>query len=342
MRFFASDYTCSIVNYYPFGLQMPGRSYESEGYRFGFNGKEKDQDFQNNYDYGFRIYNPSIAKFLSVDPLTKSYPMLTPYQFASNTPIQAVDLDGLEAYHFHSLGMYTKFTSMIEGKSESEVKAIASNMYYGVNDWINKQDKLHSMEKGWGADSEYNIAVTRNDGGPFRVFAPGDNVASIHYATDKLEEIRQGELQKRQAAYEKAVFKMYKGIEDDMQEREKAVKAINITAGFGGSLLSLGFGSTATLVGTISVGWDITNIGLTLDYAFDNPLEQYASDQFGENVVRTTKNLYYSGSLLLKGYKINSASNPDLLQRFGNAGLDMNSIIQNNSNNEETNNLDEN
>jgi len=50
------------------------------------------------YDYGFRIYDPRIAKFLSVDPLTASYPMLTPYQFASNTPIMAIDLDGLEAY----------------------------------------------------------------------------------------------------------------------------------------------------------------------------------------------------------------------------------------------------
>ncbi|MBK8887532.1 MAG: hypothetical protein IPN46_13740 [Saprospiraceae bacterium] len=49
------------------------------------------------YDYGFRIYNPSIGKFLSVDPLTKSYPMLTPYQFASNSPIANSDLDGLEA-----------------------------------------------------------------------------------------------------------------------------------------------------------------------------------------------------------------------------------------------------
>ncbi|MGD1960337.1 MAG: LamG-like jellyroll fold domain-containing protein [Fulvivirga sp.] len=49
------------------------------------------------YDYGFRIYNPAIGKFLSVDPLTRTYPMLTPYQFASNTPIYAVDVDGLEA-----------------------------------------------------------------------------------------------------------------------------------------------------------------------------------------------------------------------------------------------------
>lgn len=31
-----------------------------------------------------------------MDPLTGSYPMLTPYQFASNRPIDGIDLDGLE------------------------------------------------------------------------------------------------------------------------------------------------------------------------------------------------------------------------------------------------------
>lgn len=38
---------------------------------------------------------------LSVDPLTKSYPELTPYQFASNRPIEAIDLDGLEAHDLY-------------------------------------------------------------------------------------------------------------------------------------------------------------------------------------------------------------------------------------------------
>ena len=33
-----------------------------------------------------------------MDPLTKSYPMLTTYQFASNSPSSAIDLDGLEAW----------------------------------------------------------------------------------------------------------------------------------------------------------------------------------------------------------------------------------------------------
>jgi RHS repeat-associated protein len=48
------------------------------------------------YDYGFRIYDARIGKFLSVDPLTKEYPWYTPYQFAGNMPIAAIDLDGGE------------------------------------------------------------------------------------------------------------------------------------------------------------------------------------------------------------------------------------------------------
>jgi RHS repeat-associated protein len=78
---------------------MPEREYNVGSYRYGFNGKESDNEVSGNgnqYDYGFRIYNPRLGKFLSVDPLLKDYPWYTPYQFAGNTPIQAIDLDGLE------------------------------------------------------------------------------------------------------------------------------------------------------------------------------------------------------------------------------------------------------
>lgn len=100
------DYFDPIVRaateYYPFGLAIPNRSSNFNSYRFGFNGKEKDDDGEwgelTHYDYGFRIYNPSIARFLSVDPLAPDYPWYTPYQFAGNMPIMAVDLDGLEQF----------------------------------------------------------------------------------------------------------------------------------------------------------------------------------------------------------------------------------------------------
>ena len=76
---------------------MPGRKFGNEG-RYGFNGKERDKDMNSLtvYDYGFRIYNPAIGRFLSVDPLTDEYPWYTPYQFAGNMPIWAIDVDGLE------------------------------------------------------------------------------------------------------------------------------------------------------------------------------------------------------------------------------------------------------
>jgi RHS repeat-associated protein len=88
----------SITDYYPFGMALAERTVTTaEGYRYGFNGKEDDDEW-GIQDYGFRLYNPSIAKFISVDPLIKDYPWYTPYQFAGNKPIWAVDLDGLEEF----------------------------------------------------------------------------------------------------------------------------------------------------------------------------------------------------------------------------------------------------
>ena len=65
--------------------------------RYGFNGKENDNEAgEGIQDYGMRIYSERLGKFLSTDPITASYPMLTPYQFASNRPIDGKDADGME------------------------------------------------------------------------------------------------------------------------------------------------------------------------------------------------------------------------------------------------------
>jgi RHS repeat-associated protein len=97
VKYFVAE-VLSQNDYYPFGMGMPGRKF-SGGYRYGFNGKENDNEVKgegNQQDYGMRIYDTRLGRFLSVDPLTKDYPWYTPYQFAGNTPIWALDLDGGE------------------------------------------------------------------------------------------------------------------------------------------------------------------------------------------------------------------------------------------------------
>lgn len=50
----------------------------------------------NTQDHLFRSYDPRLGRYKSVDPLAKQFPALSPYQFAGNSPIAAIDLEGLE------------------------------------------------------------------------------------------------------------------------------------------------------------------------------------------------------------------------------------------------------
>ena len=85
-------------DYYAFGSLMPARSFSSNSYRYGFNGKEKLDEIDNvegsKLDFGARVYDSRLGKWMSVDPLTAMYPSASPYNFALNTPIQAIDPDG--------------------------------------------------------------------------------------------------------------------------------------------------------------------------------------------------------------------------------------------------------
>ena len=116
--FYTAD-VVSYADYFCFGWEMPGRSgTDVQGYRYAFNGKESDGEVAgdgNIYDYGFRIYNPRIGRFLSPDPLTAGYPWYTPYQFAGNKPIWAIDVDGLEEWiYVYEFDTETQTATLIE------------------------------------------------------------------------------------------------------------------------------------------------------------------------------------------------------------------------------------
>jgi RHS repeat-associated protein len=93
-------------DYYPFRMLMEGRTGSAEGYRFGFNGKESDNEVYgpgHAVSYQYRVQDARLGRFLSVDPLAPKYPQHSPYAFSENRVIDAVELEGRLSHSFSLL-----------------------------------------------------------------------------------------------------------------------------------------------------------------------------------------------------------------------------------------------
>lgn len=91
-------------NYYPFGLRHKGYNEGGDtslgndvAQKWKYNGKEIDEDLGLNlYQYGFRLYDPTIGRFPSIDPIAEQFPHVSAYNYAENRPIDGIDLWGLQ------------------------------------------------------------------------------------------------------------------------------------------------------------------------------------------------------------------------------------------------------
>jgi RHS repeat-associated protein len=82
-------------------MLLPNRhgSVDSDSYRYGFQGQERDDELKgegNSYNYRYRMQDVRLGRFFAIDPLAKIYPMLSSYQFASNSVIAKAEIEGLE------------------------------------------------------------------------------------------------------------------------------------------------------------------------------------------------------------------------------------------------------
>ena len=114
-------------------MMMPGRKYTApnSNYRYGFNGKENDNEVKgegNQQDYGMRIYDPRLGRFLSVDPIAREYPWYSPYHFAGNNPIRNLDLDGLEPSPYELHRARQKTNEMYANAKTPEERAYVEKM----------------------------------------------------------------------------------------------------------------------------------------------------------------------------------------------------------------------
>jgi RHS repeat-associated protein len=78
-------------------MQMVGRNDPGDGYRYGFNGMEKDDEVKgsgNSYDFGARMYDSRLGRWLSVDIEASRGPEHSPYGQSFNSPLIFRDYTG--------------------------------------------------------------------------------------------------------------------------------------------------------------------------------------------------------------------------------------------------------
>jgi len=93
-------------DYYPFGLQMPGRSsntanpnhlYKCSAKSLSRDAGKLDEEIGLDwYYFGARYYDPVIARWLAVDPMADKYPSISPYVYCANNPLYYIDPNGCE------------------------------------------------------------------------------------------------------------------------------------------------------------------------------------------------------------------------------------------------------
>jgi RHS repeat-associated protein len=80
-------------------VELDGRTVSLDGYRFGYQGSEKDNETKgngNSYTTEFRQLDPRLGRWLSVDPMFAKFPWQSPYVSFDNNPILLIDHLGTE------------------------------------------------------------------------------------------------------------------------------------------------------------------------------------------------------------------------------------------------------
>jgi len=123
----------------PWGLELTGLGFQASGIkvnRYLYNGKEYIEDNTlRYYDYGARMYDPSIGRWSVVDNMSELYFATTPYAYALNQPTNAIDPDGnivifINGNHYGDGGKsdYWRYTerTQITNKTRSRGTRISS------------------------------------------------------------------------------------------------------------------------------------------------------------------------------------------------------------------------
>jgi RHS repeat-associated protein len=116
------------TDYSPFGVELDGRTVSLDGYRFGFQNQEKDDEISGHgksYTADFWQYSPCLGRRWNIDPVVKEH--RSPYDVFSNNPIIMVDPNGDDDY-YNSDGSYnTKMSQKYNNNGTHNIYVLSAD-----------------------------------------------------------------------------------------------------------------------------------------------------------------------------------------------------------------------
>ena len=152
----AEEGTVEEVNdYYAFGGLMSTSSRQSvQPYKY--NGKELDRkgglDW---YDYGARMYDAALGRFMKTDRFSEKYVSLSPYQYGANNPVNNIDVNGDSIWYTRNGDIVTMYvTAKIFNNSSDNI-----NMARAAKDIVSDIKSTYEGKFEWSDNKTYNLKV---------------------------------------------------------------------------------------------------------------------------------------------------------------------------------------
>ncbi|MFN9339252.1 MAG: RHS repeat domain-containing protein, partial [Candidatus Kapaibacterium sp.] len=129
-------------------MAQPVRNLNSADYKFGYNGKEKDDEIKgsgNSVDFGARMLDTRVGRWYATDRFEEKFPSVSTYSYADNSPIMKIDIGGdwpwianqnMISGYMNSLGFLNKKFTLMDMNSfgHKHIHRQLSSFYQVWND----------------------------------------------------------------------------------------------------------------------------------------------------------------------------------------------------------------
>ncbi|WP_445455993.1 RHS repeat domain-containing protein [Flavobacterium sp. HNIBRBA15423] len=175
-------------------------------YKYKYNGKELQTELNLNwYDYQARNYDPTLGRWMNIDPLAETSRRWNPYTYVYNNPLRFVDPDGMQGQDVYGLDTESGDITLLE-QNDDEKDTLVDNsnqevisedvdkglLYNGQN--IMKNGLQTSNYKG-GLQLAYDISIYTHDelGGMIYKNTNGENYLDLlPYTHSTIEQDKNG------------------------------------------------------------------------------------------------------------------------------------------------------